>query len=55
MKPFGISTHLFFPKQVNMVENNNGRSGAWLWDSACLVLTFETQLNSSLLDQSRAA
>lgn len=38
-----------------MAPNNNVSSSAWPWNYACLMLTLETQLNSSALKQSRAA
>lgn len=46
---------LFTAKQVNMAQNNNVSSSAWPWNYACLMLTLETQLNSSPLNQSRTA
>lgn len=42
-------------KQVNMPQNSNGGNSAWPWNYACLTLTPETQLNSSVLKQSRTA
>lgn len=42
-------------KQVNMAQNSNETNSAWPWNYACLMLTLETQLNSSALNQSGAA
>lgn len=38
-----------------MAQNSNESSSAWPWNYACLMLTLETQLNSSVLNQSGAA
>lgn len=42
-------------QQVNMTQNSNESDSAWLWNYACLIVTLETQLNSSSLNQSGAA
>lgn len=42
-------------KQVNMAQHSNVSNSARPWNYACLMLTLETQLNSSVLNQSRAA
>ena len=38
-----------------MAPNSNESNGAWPWNYACLMLTLETQLNSSVLNQNGAA
>lgn len=54
---FRLTCSLFLSsaKQVNVAQNGNESNSAWPWNYTCLILTLETQLNSSALNQSGAA